>query len=188
MCVPWRSCRDTAIAPKIRQNNSGLSASSAQTARIVKLNTSRSSDRRTVLYTLWYHSLAKVGVLRASHKIFLSLTGKFEWKFSRFHLCTAQTFHANSPVRLKKSLWDSRTTATLVSFLDHEMWFFFALHLALASWNLRVKGLRFCCFGWPPQKVHGFFLYWVDRSKVNITYYYYSIESNEMRDLKLAKQ
>jgi hypothetical protein len=56
----------------------------------------------------------KVGVLRASHKIFLSLTGKFEWKFSRFHLCTAQTFHANFPVRLKKSLWDSRTTATLV--------------------------------------------------------------------------
>jgi hypothetical protein len=55
----------------------------------------------------------KVGVLRASHKIFLSLTGKFEWKFSRFYLCTAQTFHANSPVRLKKSLWDSRTTATL---------------------------------------------------------------------------
>jgi hypothetical protein len=55
----------------------------------------------------------KVGVLRASHKIFLSLTGKFEWKFSRFHLCTAQTFHANSLVRLKKSLWDSRTTATL---------------------------------------------------------------------------
>jgi hypothetical protein len=34
--------------------------------------------------------------------------------FPAYHLCTAQTFHANSPVRLKKSLWDSRTTATLV--------------------------------------------------------------------------
>jgi hypothetical protein len=63
-------------------------------------------------YLLWFWSPAKVGVLRASHKIFLSLTGKFEWKFPRFHLCTARTFHANSPVRLKKSLWDSRTTAT----------------------------------------------------------------------------
>jgi hypothetical protein len=63
----------------------------------------------------------KVGVLRASHKIFLSLTGKFEWKFSRFHLCTAQTFHANSPVRLKKKLvqWDSRTTATLVTVVKY---------------------------------------------------------------------
>jgi hypothetical protein len=40
MCLPWTSSRDTAIAPKIRQSNSGLSPSSAQTARIVKLNTS----------------------------------------------------------------------------------------------------------------------------------------------------
>jgi hypothetical protein len=55
MCLPWTSSRDTAIAPKIRQSNSGLSPSSAQTARIVKLNTSRSSDRHTVLYTLWFH-------------------------------------------------------------------------------------------------------------------------------------
>jgi hypothetical protein len=34
--------------------------------------------------------------------------------FPAYHLCTAQTFHSNSPVRLKKSLWESRTTATLV--------------------------------------------------------------------------
>jgi hypothetical protein len=33
--------------------------------------------------------------------------------FPAYHLCTAQTFHSNSPVRLKKSLWESRTTATL---------------------------------------------------------------------------
>jgi hypothetical protein len=36
--------------------------------------------------------------------------------FPAYHLCTAQTFHSNSPVRLKKSLWDSRTTATLVRY------------------------------------------------------------------------
>jgi hypothetical protein len=36
--------------------------------------------------------------------------------FPAYHLCTAQTFHSNSPVRLKKSLWESRTTATLVTF------------------------------------------------------------------------
>jgi hypothetical protein len=66
----------------------------------------------------------KVGVLRASHKIFLSLTGKFEWKFENLNenfpasiyvlLKPFMQIHANSPVRLKKSLWDSRTTATLV--------------------------------------------------------------------------
>jgi hypothetical protein len=38
-----------------------------------------------------------------------------------YHLCTAQTFHSNSPVRLKKSLWESRTTATLVLRLIAEL-------------------------------------------------------------------
>jgi hypothetical protein len=33
--------------------------------------------------------------------------------FPAYHLCTAQTFHSNFTLRLKKSLWDSRTTATL---------------------------------------------------------------------------
>jgi hypothetical protein len=65
-------------------------------------------------HLLWFFTLefiqrqvAKVAVVRDSHKLFLSLTGEFEWKFSRlpFIYCLLpQTFHSNSSVRLKKKL------------------------------------------------------------------------------------
>jgi hypothetical protein len=52
--------------------------------------------------------ITKVGVLRASHKIFLSLRVKFEWRFSRspfmYFISKPQTFHLNFTLRLKKKL------------------------------------------------------------------------------------
>jgi hypothetical protein len=55
-----------------------------------------------------------VAVVRESHKLILSLTGEFAWKVWAVHKWKRENFNSNFPVRLKKILWEARSTPTLV--------------------------------------------------------------------------
>jgi hypothetical protein len=88
--------------------------------------TQRKTKVRKVLLFVYFFCLyrggyrvcvTKVAVVRESHKLFLSLTGEFAWKVWAVHKWKWENFHSNFPVRLKKILWEARSTPTLVSFL-----------------------------------------------------------------------
>jgi hypothetical protein len=93
--------------------------------RLEKLeNSQKRCENRLILanfsHNLWSknHVLKKVGrgkvaVVRESHKLFLSLTGEFAWKVWAVHKWKRENFHSNFPVRLKKILWEARSTPTL---------------------------------------------------------------------------
>jgi hypothetical protein len=70
------------------------------------------------LFFSWKRGASKVAVVRESHKLFLSLTGEFAWKVWAVHKWKREKFHSNFPVRLKKILWEARSTPTLVSILS----------------------------------------------------------------------